>query len=219
MCRNDYRHLVLLGKFIKYGKYFLKVFGPVNVFFAMYGDKKVFSWFQVQGAESLRQLYFWHVIIQHFFHRAAGEVYPSVLYSFRKQMTAGMFGIYQVKVGNMIDHTAVYFFGHIEIEAAVAGFHMKNGDMHTLCHIGGQAGVGVAEYQQRIWLFLNKYCFGFADNIANGRTKRRSVYMQEMIGFAQFEFIPENFVELIIVVLPGMNDDMVNELVEETHYP
>jgi hypothetical protein len=39
-----------------------------------------------------------------------------------------------------------------------------------------------------------------------------------MIGFAEFEFVPEYFIELIVVILPGMNDDMVYKLVEETHH-
>jgi hypothetical protein len=39
-----------------------------------------------------------------------------------------------------------------------------------------------------------------------------------MVGLAEFELVPEDFVQLIIVVLPGMNDDMVYKLVEETHY-
>ena len=51
-------------------------------------------------------------------------------------MTAGMFGVNKIEIGNMINDPSVDLLRDIEVETPVAGFHMENWNMESLGHIG-----------------------------------------------------------------------------------
>jgi len=91
-------------------------------------------------------------------------------------MAAGMFGVYQVEIGNVIDDAAVQLFRDIEIKAAVPRLHVKDRDLQPFGHIGGQAGIGIPEDQQGIGADLLQYSLGFPDDISHRRTQRGSVH-------------------------------------------
>jgi len=59
-------------------------------------------------------------------------------------VAAGVLGVNEVEVGDVVDDSSVGFFGDVEIEAAVTGFHVEDGDVHAFGDVGGEAGVGVA---------------------------------------------------------------------------
>ncbi len=126
-----------------------------------------------------------------------------------------MFGVNQVEIGDMVDDAAVDLFGDVEIEAAVAGFHVEDGDVHPFCHISRQAGIGIAQDQHGVRHLFPQHLLRFADDIADGGTQGRGVYFKEIIGFADFKVFEEDLVELVIVILPGMDEDVIDVLVEK----
>ena len=46
-------------------------------------------------------------------------------------------------------------------------------------------------------------------NIAYGSTERCGIYIKEMIGFSEFKLFPEYFVKLVIIILAGVDNDLV----------
>ena len=87
------------------------------------------------------------------------------------QIPPGMLGVGQIHIGDDIHDPAVRLLGQALILAAVAGFHMENGDVQPLGSDGGQAGIGIAQNQQGIGLNLVHQLIGAVDDIAHGSTQ------------------------------------------------
>jgi hypothetical protein len=87
-------------------------------------------------------------------------------------MPAGMFGINKVEISDVVNNPPVYLFRHIEVKASVTGFHVKNGYVQPLCHIGRKARVGVSKHQEGIRLFPAQQFAGFSNYITNRGLKR-----------------------------------------------
>ena len=78
-----------------------------------------------------------------------------------RQVTAGVLRIAQVHVGNNVHDAAVGLLRQALVLAAVAGFHMEDGDVQTLRCNGGQTAVGFSQGQQRVRLNLSHQLVGF----------------------------------------------------------
>ena len=76
--------------------------------------------------------------------------------------------IAQVHVADYVHDAAVGFLGQAFVLAAVAGFHVEDGDMQPLGSDGGQAGVGIAQNQHGIGLGGSHQLVGAVDDIAHG---------------------------------------------------
>lgn len=156
-------------------------------------------------------------MVEDLFHGAAGEVDPAVWKSFGDEMAAGVFGVDEVEIGDVVDDAAVDLFGDVEVVAAVAGLHVENRDVHALGHVGGEAGVGVAENEQGIGLFEFEKLLGFFQDVADGFAKRGGAGVHEVVGFAEPEIVPEDLVEFVVVVLAGVGDHLGEVFVEAGH--
>ena len=71
-------------------------------------------------------------------------------------MTTGMFSINEIEIGNMINDPPVNLLRDIEVETAVAGLHMEDGNMQPLGHIGREAGIGVTKDKKCIRFFFTE---------------------------------------------------------------
>ena len=83
--------------------------------------------------------------VQHFAHRRAGEVNSPRMDALGQQIAAGVLGVHQVEVADVVDDAAVDFLGHVEVERAVAGFHVVDRNLHPPGHDAGERAVRVAE--------------------------------------------------------------------------
>ena len=79
-----------------------------------------------------------------------------------------MLGVSQIHVGNDVHDPAVGLLGQALVLAAVAGFHVEDGDVQPLGGNGGQAGVGIAQNQQGIGLQLPDPVFRLEQNRSLG---------------------------------------------------
>ena len=114
----------------------------------------------------------------------------------------------------MIDDTAVDFLRYIQVKRTVPGFHMVDGDFHSLCHDTGDGGIGISENQYSIGLFLQEDFFYTDERFAQNMAKRRRVNVKIIVGFAQPEVFKEDLIELVIVVLSCMNHFVINVLLQ-----
>ena len=75
---------------------------------------------------------------------------------------------------NDVDDAAVGLLGEALVFAAVAGLHVEDWDVKALCADYGQAGVGVAEHQDRVRHDLSHELVAARDDVAHGLAQVRA---------------------------------------------
>ena len=118
----------------------------------------------------------------------------------------------------MIDDSAVDFFGHSLIKAPVSGLHVEDWDLSALGADRGEARVGIAEDQDGIGL-VPCHCFiGLDEGVGDGPNRGRIGGFQEFIGLADAQIVEKDLIELVIVILSGVNDDVLDGSIERGHH-
>lgn len=112
-----------------------------------------------------------------------------------------MLGIAEIDIGNDVNDAAVCFFWETFIFAAVAGFHMEDWYVETLCCDCGEAGIGVAEDEECIGFDVNHEFVRAVDDVAYGGSEvvTDGVHIHFWIG--ELEIFEEYAVEIVVVVL------------------
>ena len=117
-----------------------------------------------------------------------------------------------IHVGDDIDDTAVGFLGEALVLAAVAGLHVENGDMESLCSDNAEATVGVAKDQYAVRLGLGKEFIGAVDDVAAGSAKVVTDSIHIDLGLVELQILEENTVEVVIVILARVGENHVEVL-------
>ena len=125
-------HVVLLGHLVDGIEERQEVLLGVNVLLAVGGQQDIFPLFKSEALVDIGGLYFRQIVVQHFSHGAAGDVGALLGKARVGQVAARMFGVRHVHVGDDIHDAAVGLFGQTLVLAAVAGFHVEDGDMEAL---------------------------------------------------------------------------------------
>ena len=128
---------------------------------------------------------------------SAGALHVAVL--------AGNVAVGEVDIGNVVNNLAVGLLGHPLVEATVTSLHVEYGDVPFFGRDGAQAAVGIAQHQHGIgidgleqWVNLNEY-------LANGGRGAIAGGIEVVVGWAYAHIIVKNLVQLVVVVLPGMD--------------
>src|ERR1035437_8412831 len=127
-------------------------------------------------------------------------------------MTAGVLGVNKVEIGQVIHQLAVGFFGNIRVEGTVARLHVIGRNLHPLGHHKRNGAVGVTEDQKGVGLFFQDHFFRADQQLTQHFSKGRGVQVEEVIGLADPQVVKENLVQLVIIVLAGVNQHMVGVL-------
>ena len=125
-----------------------------------------------------------------------------------------MLGQYHVDVAEVVEHLAVELLRHALIETAVTRFHMENRNLPTLGGDYRQASIGIAVKQQRIGLFQLEDFIRLGNHFGDRTGRRRTHGAQEVVRLANAQVVEEHLVELVVVVLPGVHQDVVSLLIE-----
>ena len=81
--------------------------------------------------------------------------------------------------------------------------------MEALCADHGQAGVCVAEHQNRVRHDLRHQLVAARDDVAHGLAQVRADRVQVDLGIVQFEVVEEHAVKVVVVVLPCVRKNLV----------
>ena len=131
-----------------------------------------------------------------------------------EQVPSGVLGVDEVEVGHVVDEPAVGLLRDVLVEAAVARLHVVDGDPHPLGHHRGDAGVGVAEHEHGVRPLGGEHPLGADERAAQDRAERRGVHLQVVVRGPQPEVVEEDLVERVVVVLPGVDEDVVDRPVQ-----
>ena len=130
------------------------------------------------------------------------------------QVAPCVFGQHQVDVGEVIKHLAVQLLRHPLVEAAIARLEMKDRDLAALGRQDRETGIGVPVQQQRVGPLRGEHLVAFLDDPRDGLRGIGSGRVQEMVRLADFQVVEENLVQLVVVVLPGMDQYVPGKLLE-----
>ena len=126
MRRIDDRHLIPLGNAVDRIHQREKMRFIVDIFLTVCGNQDIFARCQIHALKYITCFDFVHMIAQNLAHRRTGHENRLAVDALAQQIAAGMLGVGEVDVGNMVDNLAVDHLGHIPVPAAVAGFHVEN---------------------------------------------------------------------------------------------
>ena len=205
----EYGHVVLLCHFVDGGEEGEEIFLCVDVFLAVGGEEDVSAFLQAQALMHVARLYLCKVLVQHFCHGRAGDVGTLTGQAAFGEVTAGVLGICHVYIGDDVDDAAVGLLGQALVLAAVARFHVEDGDVQALGADDAQAGVGVAEHEHGIGPRLRKELIGAVYDVAAGGAEVIAHGVHIYLGLGELEVAEEDAVEVVVVVLPRMGEDDV----------
>ena len=203
------RHVVLLGQRVDRGEQAREVGLGVDVLLAVGREQHVALGLQAELGQDVRRLDLLQVGAQDLGHGRAGDVGALGGAAGVLEVAAGVLGVGQVDVGDHVDDAAVGLLGQALVLAAVARLHVEDGDVEPLGRDGGQAAVGVAQDQQRVWLDLDHQLVARGDDVAHGLAQVGAHGVQVDVRVVQGQVAEEDAVERVVVVLPGVRQQAV----------
>ncbi len=214
MGRENERFSVPPGHGVERGHQLPQPIRVIDVFLAVDADAEVLPGRQVQPLEHVGRRDPLAVRVQHL---ALGRTGLDDLVrgqAFRQQVPARVLRVGQVDVADVVDDAPVDLLGHPHVEATVSGFHVEDGDLAPLGGNHRQGAVGVAQHEQRIGLMPAIAVVRPRDHPADRLRRRLARRLQEDVRLADTQFVEEDPVELVVVVLPRVNKDVLRVLVQ-----
>ena len=144
-----------------------------------------------------------------FGHRRAGDVGALFRHALAVQVPARVLAVAHVDVRDVVDDAAVGLFRQALVEAAVARFHVEERDVQALGGIGREAGVRIAQDEDRVRLQFDHQRITAGDDIADRRAQIFADYFEEVIRRPEPEVVEEDLVQFVIVILARMHEDLV----------
>jgi len=96
---------------------------------------------------------------------------------------------------------------------------MIYGDLEAASHQCGDAGVCVTENHHRIRLLCEEDALGSSHHISKNGTQGAGISIEEVVRPAEAQIFEENLIELIVVVLPSVNEYVVRVLLKGSDDP
>ena len=109
----------------------------------------------------------------------------------------------------MIDDAPVDLLRHPLVEAAIPRLHVKDGNLAALGRYHRETAVCIPEHEEGVRLFLSQHRINRRYQPTDRLRRSLGTAAQEMCGPRDTEVIKEDLVELVIVVLPGMDQHMI----------
>ena len=212
MAAVQHGHVVLLRHFIDGSKEAYEVLLRVDVLLPVGGEQNVLALFQSQAGVDVAGFDFLQILVEHFGHGAAGDVGALLGQTVLRQVTAGVLRIAQVHVGNNVHDAAVGLLRKALVLAAVAGFHVEDGDVQPLGADDAEAGVGIPQHQDGIGFQLRHQVVAFGDDVPHGLAQGVPHRVQVDVRVVQFQVMEEHTVEVVVVVLAGVGQEGVKIL-------
>ena len=137
-------HVVFLRHLVDSSEEGEEVLLRVDIFLAMGGQENVLAFLQAEALVDVAGLDIGEVVVEDFRHGGSCDIGALLRQTAVGEVSSCVLRVGHIHVGDDIDDTAVGFLGQALVLAAVAGLHVENGDMESLCSDNAEAAVGVA---------------------------------------------------------------------------
>jgi len=209
VARVEDRHIVLFRHRVDCVHEAEEIALRVDVLLAVRGEEDVASLAEAEVGQDRARIDLVPVGREHFCHGGARHIGALLGPPLGVQVAARVLGVAEVHIGDVVHDAPVRLLGEALVETAVAGLHVENGDVQALGRYRRQAGVGVAEDEQGVRHPLAQQGIGFGDDIPDGLSEVGADRVQVDIGGAQVQILEENLVELVVVVLAGVHQELL----------
>ena len=166
----------------------------------------------------VRSLDFLQVLVEHFGHWGATDVGALGSYTAGIEVTAGVLAVADVDIGDDVYDTAVGLLGQAFVPAAVAGFHVEDGDVEAFGSNDAEAAVGVAQDEDGIGLDLYHELVALVYDVAHGGAKVVTYGIEIYLWICKFKITEEYAVEVVVVVLTCVCKDTIKVLAAFVDY-
>lgn len=205
-------HVVLLRHLVDSSEEGEEVLLRVDIFLAMGRQENILAFLQAEALVDVAGLDIGEVVVENFCHGGPCDIGALLGQAAVGEVSSCVLRIGHVHVGNDIDDTAVGLLGQALVLAAVAGLHVENGDMESLCSDNAEAAIGVAKNQYAIGLGLGEELVGAVDDVAAGSAKVVTDSIHIDLGLGELQVLEEDTVEVVIVVLARVGENHVKVL-------
>ena len=202
-------HVVFPGHGVDGAEEAEEVLLGVDVFFAVGAEEDVFALLQAQALMDVGGFNLGEVLVQDFGHGGAGDVGAFLGEAAVGEVPACVFAVGHVDIG---DDAAVGLFGEAFVLAAVAGFHVEDGDVEALGADDAEAAVGVAEDQDGVGFDFDHQFVALVDDVAHRGAQVFTDGVEVDVGVFELQVFEEHAVEAVVVVLAGVGEEAVEVL-------
>ena len=172
-------------------------------------EKDVFLGLEVELIEDGRGLNLWEYLTKDFCHRGANNVGVFWFDTWLEDVATSVLWIAHVDIGGDINDSADYLLRKVLVLTTVTCLHVEDRYLEALCGNNGEAWVGIAKDDDGIRLNLYHEVVSLGDDIAHGLANVLADYSEVVVGFAKAEVFEEDFIEVVIVVLAGVNQNVI----------
>lgn len=205
-------HIVLLRHGVNSGEEAIEVLVIIDVLFAVGGEQDVTPFLQPQTLMDVGGFNLRHVGVEHLGHGAACHIGTLGRQAAICEVAASVLGIAEVDIADDVHDATVGFLGQALVLAAVAGFHVEDGDVQTFGTDDGETGVRVSQHQHGIGLAGHHEFVAGVDDVAAGRAEVITHGIEVHLGGGEFQVVKEDAVEVIVIVLPRVGQNHVKIL-------
>ena len=206
------RHVVLFCHLVDSREKRHKVLLCVDVLLTVSGKEDILALLQAEALVDIAGLNIGEVVVEDFRHGGSCDIGALLGQAAVGEVSSCVLRVGHVHVGNDIDDTAVGFLGQALVLAAVAGLHVENGDMESLCSDDAEAAIGVAKDQYAVRLGLGEELVGAVDDIAASSAKIVTDSIHIDLGLGELQILEEDTVEVVIVILACVGENHVEVL-------
>ena len=205
-------HVVLFRHLVDSSEEGEEVLPRVDVFLTMGGQENILAFLQAEALVDVAGLDIGEVVVENFCHGGPCDIGALLGQAAVGEVSSCVLRIGHVHVGNDIDDTAVGLLGQALVLAGVAGLHVENGDMESLCSDNAEAAIGVAKNQYAVGLGLGEELVGAVDDVAAGSAKVVTDSIHIDLGLCELQILEEDTVEVVIVILACVGENHVEVL-------
>ena len=155
---------------------------------------------------------FREIAVQDLSHWRTGNVGALLRQATISEIAAGMLAVSHIHVADDVHNTTVRLLRKALVLAAVARFHMEYGDVQPLRADHAQAGVRVAQDENRVRTGLDHQLVGCVDDVTHCRAEIITNCIHIDFWLSKFEVAEEDAVEIVVVVLSGVGEKYVEIL-------
>lgn len=202
-------HIVLFGHFVDCSEQRGEVLLCVDVLFPVGREQDILSLFQTQAGVDIGGFDLLQILMQYLRHGRTSDVGALFRQAGVCQIAAGVLGISHVHIGDDIHDAAVGLLRQALILAAVAGFHVEDGNVQPLGPNDAQAAVGVAQHQHSVRLDGDHQLVALGDDVAHGLAQISAHGIHINLRVCQLQIVEEHTVQVVVIVLAGMRQEHV----------
>ncbi len=125
------------------------------------------------------------------------------------QIAPCVLGIAEVHVRGHVHNAAVRLLWQALVKAAVSRLHVEDRDVQPLGGDDGQAGIGIAQHQHGVRLDLLHEGVALGDDRADRLAEVCPGGIQVIVRRAKAQVIKEHLIQLVVIVLPGVDENLM----------